>query len=159
MKVLILKDEKLLEDVYLLYIWALAYWELELRERLELLERLERLELRERLERLERLELREQRLELLELLELRELLERLERLELLERRELLELLERRELRELLERREWREWRELYVKNMRRLSQRLKNQDPELMQKLKKADELFKEVRLLQEKMPNCKIIY
>ena len=44
-------------------------------------------------------------------------------------------------------------------SLKQLNQQLKNQDNKLIKKLKKADELFTEVRLLQEKLPNCKIIY
>ncbi|MDX1942580.1 MAG: hypothetical protein SFU99_18590 [Saprospiraceae bacterium] len=95
-------------------------------------------ERRERLERLERLEP----------------LERLERLELVERLELLELLELRELRELRERLELRELLEL-----RERLELLKKKDPALIKGLQAANEFLRQMKWLEEKMPNTKFYY
>jgi hypothetical protein len=87
-------------------------------------------------------------LELRERRELRERLEQLEQLEELELRGLLELLELRG-RELRELRERRERRELLFK---------KNKD-EIIKTLQPIEDFLKKMKLLQEKLPNCKMWY
>ena len=87
--------------------------------------------------------------ELPELLELLELLELPERLELPELRERLERLEPPEWLELRERRERRERLELLFK---------KNND-EIIKTLQPIEDFLKKMKLLQEKLPNCKMWY
>ncbi len=93
--------------------------------------------------------------------------ERRERVELrilLEQRKLLELLERKERvkqRDQLELEKWIEWRSwiVFEQVIYRLEQLLDKNDDDIVKTLQPIEDFLKDMKLLQEKLPNCRMIY
>lgn len=159
-QMLVVFDNQKYALLYDLYWYVHCLKLLELRGRLELRELVE---LRELIELPERLELRElpERLELIGRLEQLELLELIELLGMRELQGLPERLEQLKRIERLELREWREWlkRREVLELRERLRRLLKNDDHENKKTLQPIEDFLKDMKLLQEKLPNCKMIY